>query len=139
MAQNTTVLPTGTRAFNALAATGGEDVAIFVASGDGGQLALEAVDGTTGAATVVKVYAVNVDGSASQIGAMSFPAGNFSQSIKGGMYGVVQEFLNQKISLRGAQNLGLLNTSGIRITVTAAPATAIAIGATLDRRVDGPF
>lgn len=139
MAQNTTILPTGTRAFNSLAATGGEDVIIFVPNGDGGQLSLEAIDGTVSAATVAKVYAVNVDGSATQIGQLSLPTGNFNMSFKGGMYATVQTFLNQKISLRGAQNLGLLNASGIRITVTAAGATAVALGASLDRRVDGGF
>lgn len=139
MAQNTTILPTGTRAFNAIAATGAEDVIIFVPNGEGGQLSLEAIDGTVGASTVAKVYAVNVDGSATQIGQTTLATGNFSQTFKGGLYATVQEFLNQKISLRGAANLGLLNSSGIRITVTAAGATAIALGASLDRRVDGSF
>ena len=139
MAQNTTILPTGTRAFNAIAATGAEDVIIFVPNGEGGQLSLEAIDGTVGASTVAKVYAVNVDGSATQIGQTTLATGNFSQTFKGGLYAMVQEFLNQKISLRGAANLGLLNSSGIRITVTAAGATAIALGASLDRRVDGSF
>lgn len=139
MAQNTTILPTGTRAFNAIAATGAEDVIIFVANGEGGQLSLEAIDGTVSASTVAKMYAVNVDGSATQIGQTTLAAGNFSQTFKGGLYATVQEFLNQKISLKGAANLGLLNSSGIRITVTAVAATAIALGASLDRRVDGSF
>lgn len=139
MAQNTTILPTGTRAFNSIAATGAEDVIIFVPNGEGGQLSLEAIDGTVTASTVAKMYAVNVDGSATQIGQTTLAVGNFSQTFKGGLYATVQEFLNQKISLRGAANLGLLNSSGIRITVTAAALTAIALGASLDRRVDGSF
>jgi hypothetical protein len=139
MAQNTTILPTGTRAFNAIAATGAEDVIIFVPNGEGGQLSLEAIDGTVSASTVAKMYAVNVDGSATQIGQTTLAAGNFSQTFKGGLYATVQEFLNQKISLKGAANLGLLNSSGIRITVTAVAATTIALGASLDRRVDGSF
>ena len=140
MAQNTTILPTGTRAFNSITKVGGaEEAIIFVANGEGGQLSLEAIDGTVSAVTVAKMYAVNVDGSATQIGETSLAIGTFSQAYKGGMYATVQEFLNQKISLRGAANLGLLNSSGIRITVTAAPGTLIALGASLDRRVDGPF
>lgn len=143
MAQNTTALATGIRAFNALTTSGtGEDTAITVLNGDGGQLALEEVDGTVGAGGTVtfRVYAIGIDGSSEQVGQFEVPASsNFSFSFKGGAYGRVDEFLNQKISVKGAQNLGLVGVGGIRITAQAGAAVSVAIGATFDRRVDGPI
>jgi hypothetical protein len=139
MPQNTTALPTGTRAFNAVTADTTEAVALFVSNTDGGQLALKELDGVSAGAVTIRVYGVNPDNSATQLAQFVTPTGNFNEKYKGGVFANPQEFLNQKISLKGAQNLGLLGTSGIRVTVQAAAPLAISLGAMLDRRIDGPI
>lgn len=139
MPQNTTILPTGTRAFNAVTADAVEATAILVLNGDGGQLALEEIDGVAAGAVTVRAYAVNTDGTTGQVYQFLTPTGNFNQTIKGGAYDNVDEFTYQKISLKGAIALGLFGAGGLKITVQAVGPTAISLGATLDRRVDGPI
>lgn len=139
MAQNTTVLPTGVRAFNALAASASEVTSIFVANSDGGQLALKQIDGNAAGAVTIRVYAVNSDGTTAQLAQFVTPTGNFVQTFRGGAFATVDEFLTQRISQQGAQNLGLFGAGGIRITIQAGGAVAISLGAALDRRIDGPI
>ena len=53
MPQNTTTLPTGIRAFNAVTADVTEATALFVQSTDGGLLALKELDGVSAGAVTV--------------------------------------------------------------------------------------
>jgi hypothetical protein len=138
MPQNTTSLPTGTRAFNAVTANTTEAEAIFVSNTDGGLLALKEIDGVSAGAVTIRVYAVNVDKSPTQL-AQFVVNGVFNEKIKGGAFGTADEFVNQKISVKGAENLGLKGASGIRITTQSSGPVAISLGATFDRRVDGPI
>lgn len=139
MAQSTTVLPTGTRAFQEVTANVTETTAIFVANADGGQLALKQVDGISAGAVTLRVYSVNSDNTTTPLATFITPTGNFTQTFRGGAFATPDEFLNQKISQKGAQNLGLYNAGGIRITTQAAGPLAISLGAALDRRIDGPI
>jgi len=139
MAQTTTLVGSGARAFSATTLGGStETQVLFVANTDGGALALKQLDGFTSAAITIKVYSVNSDGSTSQLGQFS-ANGNFSQAFRGGAFANAQENTNLKVSAQGLTNLGLLNAGGIKVTATGSSSNTISIGASLDRRVDGPI
>lgn len=142
MAQTTAGLPTGIRAFNKATTLvgGGEVTAILVRAGDGGQLSLESVDGVNGGnTTTIRAYAILADGRTSQLYEAEVASGaNFDEVVKGGVYGTVDE-PPTKTSLAGAVALGQSGIAGFKITVAAATIITVSIGATFDRRVDGPI
>lgn len=141
MAQVNTTLPTGIRAFNAAVAVAGpEQEVLFVKGGDGGQLKLVEVDGHTTASSTIKVYSVQ-KGFATPAPIATFlvtAPGNFNQKLKLAL-GQVDEVIPLNTPFRAATNLGMIGQGGIRITATLVGGGTISIGATTDRRVDGPY
>ena len=140
MAQNTTSLPTGIRAFNSVSPVAATETEIlFVKGGDGSQLSLVEIDGTTSAATTVKVYSV-AQGFATplQVGEALFAAGKFNRKFSK-IFSAVDEVIPQNLPFRAAQSMGLIGGGGIRITVSIVGGGSCQMGATLDKRVDGPF
>lgn len=141
MAQVTTVLPSGTRAFiDATIPDTTETEVLFIKSNDGGQLSLEEIDGISLEDGVIRVYAVAKGGATplqlAERGVTFNTPFNFKFK---GVYAFPDELVPNPLPFRAAQNMGLIGGGGIRITIQLVDNASVQIGATCDRRVDGPF
>lgn len=140
MAQTSTTMPTGIRAFNTLVVVGaGETEILFVKGGDGQQLSLESIDGTSSATAVLRIYSVARGGATpAQIGQTNLPVGGFNTSFVG-MVTAPDEVIPQTLPFKAAVSMGVLGNGGLRITVQYVGGGTLSIGANCDRRLDGPF
>jgi hypothetical protein len=141
MPQAVTQLPTGIRAFNSVSpADASETEILFVKGGDGSQLSLVEIDGHTTAETTFRVYSVPRGFAApQQIAEFSVAgAGRFNKKFSK-VLGAVDEVPVTNLPFKAAQDLGVLGGGGIRITVAITGGGTCEMGATLDKRLDGPF
>lgn len=140
MAQTSTTMPTGIRAFNTVVAVGAvETEVLFVKGGDGQQLSLESIDGTSNITGILRIYSVARGGATpAQIGQYNLPLGGFNTSFVG-MVTAPDEVIPQTLPFKAAVSMGVLGNGGLRITVQYTVGGTLSIGANCDRRLDGPF
>lgn len=143
MAQATAVLPTGVRAFNAVTTSGAvtDFTLLEVSAEPGGLLSLKSMDGTnSGEVVTVRVMSIREDNEPFEVARFTLqdPETAFSKVFKGGVYGHPDDLRARQISPKGTENLGLLG-SRFRVLISSSGATRVALGATFDRRVDGPL
>jgi hypothetical protein len=140
MAQTSTVMPTGIRAFNTVVVAGAaETEVLFVKGGDGQQLSLESIDGSSTATAVLRIYSVSQGfATPAQIGQTNLPVGSFNTTFVG-MVTAPDEVIPQRLPFKAAVANGVLGNGGLRITVQYVGGGTLSIGANVDRRLDGPF
>lgn len=138
MPQVTTTLPTGVRVFNSVTLPAGQETdLVSILAGDGGQLTLEQLDGTASGATKLRVYSV-VRGVRSQVAEVDV-SGQFLHKFEGGVITQPDDFVPNPLPFAQAVSFGLVGSGGIVVTGQNTAGGTIQIGATADRRIDGPF